>query len=101
MGPAPIGIIVLHKINLMDEVIYLTESNGSDGVRDYPVTVRGIKDVQDKVWGLQELSKGSWQAATVARANLPDGTPLALRVYTEDGGMVLRFELAVGGDYYY
>lgn len=85
----------------MDEELYLTDSNGSDGVRDFPVTVRGIKDVQGRVWGLEELSKGSWQAATVAAATLPDGTPLALRVYTEDGGMVLRFELAVGGAYYY
>ena len=94
------GLLVLLN-EIMDEVIYLADGDGGDGVREFPVTVRGVRAVDGSVVQLQELAKGDWQAATVARCVLPDGTPLALKMHTESGGMVLVFSLVAGGDYYY
>ena len=78
---------------VMDEEFFLTDSDGGDGVRDFPVTVRGVRAVDGSVVPLEDLARGEWQAATVARCVLPDGTPLALKLHTEDGGMVLVFKL--------
>lgn len=85
----------------MDEVIYLADGDGGDGVREFPVTVRGVRAVDGSVVPLQDLSKEDWQAATVAQCVLPDGTQLALKLHTESGGMVLVFSLVAGGAYYY
>lgn len=86
---------------VMDEVQYLADGDGGDGVREFPVTVRGVRAVDGSVVPLEDLARGEWQAANVAQCTLPDGTPLALKLHTEDGGMVLVFKLVAGGDYYY
>lgn len=86
----------------MNEEIILTDGDGGDGgAKECPVAVKGIKDANGYVWQLEELSKGDWQAATVAQCVLPDGTTLALKMHTESGGMVLVFSLVAGGAYYY
>lgn len=86
----------------MDEEIILTDGDGGDGgAKECPVAVKGIRDANGYVWQLEELSKGDWQDATVAKCVLPDGTPLALKMRTESGGMVLVFSLVAGNGYYY
>lgn len=85
----------------MEEVEYLSDGDGGDGVRGYPVTVRALRAVDGSEVGLQELAKGEWQAATVAQCVLPSGETLSLQAYTESGGMVLAFRLVVGEGYGY
>lgn len=76
---------------------------GKDGLIPIPVYAKAVRDVNGKVWPFSELTdsteEGEWQAATVARCTLPDGTPLALRVHTQGLGNVLCFEL-VTNEYY-
>lgn len=76
---------------------------GKDGLIPIPVYAKAVRDVDGKVWLLSELSdgtaEGEWQAATVARCTLPDGTPLALRVHTQGLGNVLCFELVTNSYY--
>ncbi len=83
------------------EFIYLSDSDGENDMHDFPVNIRAVKDVDDNAWPLEDLSRGEWQAATVAKCTLPDGTPLVLKLHTEQGGMVLCFKLIAGTDYYY
>lgn len=76
---------------------------GKDGLIPLPVYAKAVRDVNGKVWLLSELTDstddGEWQAATVARCTLPDGTPLALRVHTQGLGNVLCFELSTNAYY--
>jgi hypothetical protein len=65
-----------------------------------PVCAKKVKDIDKKVWTLAELkNKGNWQAATVAKCVLPDGTPLFLKIHTEGDGEILLFELTTS-EYY-
>lgn len=84
----------------MDEVEYIADSDGGDGVREFPVTVRALRAADGSEVGLQELAKGEWQAATLAQCVLPSGEVLSLQAYTESGGLVLAFKLVVGEGYY-
>lgn len=84
-----------------EEIITLSDSDGENDMHDFPVNIRAVKDVNEDAWKLEDLSLGAWQAATVARCTLPDGTPLELKLHTEQGGMVLCFKLIAGTDYYY
>lgn len=65
-----------------------------------PVCAKKVKDIYEDVWTLAELkNKGSWQAATVAKCVLPDGTPLFLKLHTQGDGEILLFELTTS-EYY-
>ena len=83
------------------------------GLRDYdgtelpdngelplPVYAKNVKDIYNNVWPLSELTGGAWQAATVAKITLPDGTTLSLRLHTERNGDTLVFEFS-NNEYYY
>lgn len=64
-----------------------------------PIYAKKIKDINGNVYFLSDLKYGSWQAATVAKCTLPDGTTLALKVHTEGEGEIMCFELTTN-DYY-
>lgn len=74
---------------------------GKDGLIPIPVYAKAVRDVSGKKWLLSELTTGAGLAATVASCTLPDGTTLALQVYTEGLGNVLCFSLVCGENYYY
>lgn len=74
---------------------------GKDGLIPIPVYAKAVRDVNGKKWLLSELNTGAGLAATVASCTLPDGTTLALQLYTEGLGNVLCFSLVCGGNYYY
>lgn len=84
-----------------EEIITLSDSDGENDLLDFPVNVRAVRDINNDEWKLEDLSLGEWQAATVAKCTLSDGTPLVLKLHTEQGGMVLCFKLIAGTDYYY
>jgi hypothetical protein len=82
------------------------------GLRDYdgtelpdngelplPVYAKRVRDIYNREWSFAELAGEDWQAATVAKTNLPDGTPLFLKLRTGRNGDTLIFELATS-EYY-
>ena len=42
-------------MQVQDEEIYLSDSDGNNDVRDYPVQVRCVKDIYNDEWTLEEL----------------------------------------------
>lgn len=70
-----------------------------DGMLPLPVYAKNVATESGSVIPLSELTGGSWQAATVASCSLPDGTRLALKVYTSRNGDTLHFELSTGTYY--
>lgn len=80
-------------------------SAGEDGVIPMPAMVLQVADVNKKAIDLANLALGEpeseWQAATLARCTLPDGTPLVLKGYTTNEGACLHFVLQCGDDYGY
>ena len=68
-----------------------------DGMLPLPVYAKCVQDVDKNIIPLKDLSEegelGNWQAATVAKCTLPDGTPLRLKLHTKRNGDTLVFEL--------
>ena len=93
-------------MQVQDEEIYLSDSDGNNDVRDYPVQVRCVKDIYNDEWTLEELSGkgGAWQAAVVAKCVLQpaseDGSTeekaIYMTLHTERGGELLVFGLTNG-----
>jgi hypothetical protein len=71
----------------------------NNGNLPLPVYAKNVKDIYNNVWPLSELTGGAWQAATVAKITLPDGTTLSLRLHTERNGDTLVFEFS-NNEYY-
>lgn len=86
------------------------------GLRDYdgtelpdngelplPVYAKCVQDVDGNIIQLRDLCEygnlGGWQAATVAKCTLPDGTTLRLKLHTKRNGDTLVFELTTS-EYY-
>ena len=74
-----------------------------DGMLPMPVYAKCVQDVDKNIIPLKDLSEegelGNWQAATVAKCTLPDGTPLFLKLHTRRNGDTLVFELTTNNEY--
>lgn len=74
-----------------------------DGLLPLPVYAKCVQDVDGNIIQLRDLSQddeqGGWQAATVAKCTMPDGTPLFLKLHTRRNGDTLVFELTTNNEY--
>jgi hypothetical protein len=74
-----------------------------EGMLPLPVYAKCVQDVDGNIVQLRDLCEdgnlGGWQAATVAKCTLPDGTLLRLKLHTRRNGDTLVFELTTS-EYY-